>query len=112
MEQNNNVVYGMQPSAPKMPSQSVNELNDQCISGFMLGQLKAIASGFTMTALEMSNPVLRRIFADSVPNAVEMAYEVFLYQNKNQYYQVPQLQQQDMQAFQNSYAPAPGTMPH
>ncbi|MEN1968131.1 spore coat protein [Lentibacillus sp. N15] len=112
MEQNNNVVYGMQPSAPKTPSQTVNEINDQCISGFMLGQLKSAASAFTMSATEMSNPVLRRIFADSVPNMIEMAYEVFLYQNKHQYYQVPQLQPQDMQAFQNSYAPIQGTMPH
>ncbi|MEW9677241.1 spore coat protein [Lentibacillus sp. L22] len=112
MEQNNNVTYGMKPSAPKMPSQSVNEINDQCLSGFMLGQLKSCASAFTMTALEMTNPVLRRIFQDSIPNVIEMAYEVFLYQNKHQYYQVPQLQQQDMQAFQNSYAPVQGTMPH
>src|SRR5690625_2782629 len=29
MEQNNDVVYGMQPSAPKSPSQSVNEINDE-----------------------------------------------------------------------------------
>ncbi|GGB47847.1 spore coat protein F-like protein YhcQ [Lentibacillus populi] len=112
MEQNNNVIYGMKPSSSKTPSQSVNELNDQCISGFMLGQLKSTASAFTMTALEMTNPVLRRIFADSIPNVIEMAYEVFLYQNKHQYYQVPQLNQQDMQAFQNSYAPVQGTMPH
>ncbi|WP_164670844.1 spore coat protein [Virgibacillus doumboii] len=113
MDQNNNVTYGMQPpSQPKTPSQSVSEINDQCISGFMLGSLKANASAFTMAATEMTNPVMRRMMADSVPNLVEMAYEVFLYQNKNQYYQVPQLKQQDMQAFQNSYAPSQGTMPH
>ncbi|WP_099156622.1 spore coat protein [Virgibacillus ndiopensis] len=112
MQQDNNVIYGMQPSAPKTPSQNVTEINDQCISGFMLGQLKSCASAFTMTALEMTNPVMRRLFADSVPNMIEMAYEVFLYQNKNHYYQVPKLQQQDMQAFQNSYAPIQGTMPH
>lgn len=112
MQQGNDVIYGMQPSAPKTPIQSVNELNDQCISGFMLGQLKACASAFTRTSLEMTNPVLRRVLADSIPNLVEMAYEVFLYQNKHQYYQVPQLKQQDMQTFQNSYAPIQDTMPH
>ncbi|MGP4107650.1 spore coat protein [Virgibacillus sp. L01] len=112
MDQNNDVIYGMQPSQPKTPVQSVTELNDQSISGFMLGSLKSTASAFTMTSLEMTNPVMRRIMADSVPNMVEMAYEVFLYQNKNQYYQVPQLQQEHMQAFQNSYAPAQGKMPH
>lgn len=112
MDQNNNVVYGTQQSAPKKPSQSVNELNDECISGFMLGQLKAIASGFTTTALEATNPVIRRIYQDSIPNIIEMAYEVFLYQNKKQYYQVPQLKQQDMQAYTYAFAPIQGTMPH
>ncbi|HEX6594725.1 MAG TPA: spore coat protein, partial [Bacillota bacterium] len=43
----------------------------------------------------------------------EMAYEVFLYQNKHHYYQVPQLQQQDMQELINSFAPIQGgTMTH
>ncbi|WP_240510124.1 spore coat protein [Virgibacillus profundi] len=112
MAQGNNVVYGMQPSQPKTPAQSVNELNDECISSFMMGNLKASASSFTMTALEATNPVLRRVFADSIPNLIEMAYEVFLYQNKNQYYQVPQLKQEDMQNYINSYAPVQGTMPH
>ena len=114
MTQTNDIVYGMQPTAPKSPSQSVNDINDECVSALMLGVLKANASAFTMTALEVTNPVLRRVFADSVPNMIEMAYEVFLYQNKHQYYQVPQLQAQDMQMLINSFAPAPvqGTMPH
>ncbi|MFD1038219.1 spore coat protein [Virgibacillus byunsanensis] len=112
MAQNNDVVYGMQPSQPKAPAQSVNEINDQCVSSYMMGVLKSSASAFTMASLETTNPVLRRVFADSVPNLVEMAYEVFLYQNKNQYYQVPQLQQQDMQGLMNSFAPIQGTMPH
>ena len=79
MDQSNNVIYGMKPSQPKSPSQSVSEINDECVSSFMLGGLKTIASSFTSAALESTNPVLRRIFADSVPNAIEMAYEVFLY---------------------------------
>ncbi|TRM11265.1 spore coat protein [Lentibacillus cibarius] len=113
MDQSNDVVYGKQPPAqPSTPMQSANELNDQTISGFMMDSLKSAASSFTMASLEMTNPVLRRVLADSVPNLIEMAYEVFLYQNKHQYYQVPQLQQQDMQAFQQSYAPIQGTMPH
>src|SRR5699024_8642751 len=105
MDQNNDVVYGMQPSAPKSPSQSVNEINDECVSSFMLGNLKALSSGFTLTALEATNPVLRRIVADSIPNIIEMAYELFLYQNKNQYYQVPQLPTQDMQNIINGFMP-------
>lgn len=112
MEQSNNVMYGMQASAPKSPSQTVNQINDECVSGYMLGVMKSTASAFTMTALEATNPVLRRVFADSVPNIIEMAYEVFLYQNKNQYYQVAQLQPQDAQMIINAFAPIQNTMPH
>ncbi|MBP1968435.1 spore coat protein CotF [Virgibacillus natechei] len=112
MTQSNNVTYGLQPSQPTTPAQSVNEINDQCVSGYMMSVLKAGATTFTTTALETTNPVLRRVFADSVPNMVEMAYEVFLYQNKNQYYQVPQLKQADMQAIINGFAPIQGNMPH
>ncbi|AXI07918.1 spore coat protein [Oceanobacillus sp. 143] len=112
MTASNNTLYGMQPSQPKTPAQSANEINDQCISGFWMGHLKASSSAFTMTALETSNPVLRRVFADSVPNLIEMAFEVYLYQNKHHYYQVPQLKQEDMQNYINGFAPVQGTMPH
>ena len=112
MQTSNEVIYGMKQSQPKSPSQSVNEITDECVSGFMLGGLKSIASSFTLTALEATNPVLRRIFADSIPNVIEMAYEVFLYQNKHQYYQVPQLQAQDMQMLMDSFAPAQGNNIH
>ncbi|HLR72463.1 MAG TPA: spore coat protein [Pseudogracilibacillus sp.] len=112
MEENNQSSYGMSPSSPKTPIQSVNELNDECISSGVMSHLKSMASSFTMTALEATNPVLRRIFADSVPNIIEMAFEMYLYQNKNQYYQVPQLSQQDMQALINSHGPIQGNMSH
>ncbi len=112
MASGNDVLYGMTPSQPKKPAQSVNEINDQCVSSFMMGCLKSSASAFTMAALESTNPVLRRVFADSVPNMIEMAYEVFLYQNKHQYYQVPQLKQEDMQNYINGFAPVQGTIPH
>lgn len=112
MEESNTIVYGMQPSKPKTPSQSINELNDESISSFILAGLKSIATAFTTTALESTNPILRRILADSVPNIIEMGYETFLYQNKRQYYQVAQLKQEDMQSIINGYAPTPGTMQH
>src|SRR5699024_8213620 len=35
MYKNNDVVYGKQPSAPKLPCQSVNEINHECNSSFM-----------------------------------------------------------------------------
>lgn len=105
MEESNQTTYGMSPSAPKKPIQSIQELNDECISSGILGHLKGISTHFTTAALEATNPVLRRVFADSIPNAIEMAFEMYLYQNKNQYYQVPQLSPQDMQALRQSYAP-------
>lgn len=108
----NNTLYGMQPTQPKQPAQSVNEINDACISGFLMGHMKACASGFTITALETSNPVLRRIFADSIPNFIEIAFELYLYQNKHHYYQVPQLKEADMQNYMNSFAPVQTQMPH
>ncbi|MBB6455403.1 spore coat protein CotF [Salirhabdus euzebyi] len=108
MNQNNNVTYGLTPSQPKKPKQSVNEINDQCYSSFMMALCKTNATALTTASLESTNPVVRRVLADSIPNFVEMAYEIFLYQNKNGYYQVPQLQQQDMQQMINSYAPTQG----
>lgn len=112
MEQANDITYGLQASAPKSPAQSVNNINDECISGFMIGGQKGIASALTASALEATNPVLRRVFADSIPNVIEMAYEIFLYQNKNQYYQVPQLSNQDMQILTNQYAPVSSPTQH
>ncbi|HLS06729.1 MAG TPA: spore coat protein [Bacillota bacterium] len=108
MDMPTNVTYGLQQSAPKSPLQSSTELNDECISTYMMNALKAMASNFTLAALEATNPVLRRVIADSIPNIIEMGYELFLYQNKNQYYQVPQLNAQDMSIIQNGYAPIQG----
>ncbi|WP_187442166.1 spore coat protein [Sutcliffiella horikoshii] len=114
MTQTHDVVYGITPSQPKKPNQSVSELADKGLSAYMLGQTKGLATLLAMTALEMTNPVLRRVIADSVPNFIEMSYEIFLYQNKHGYYQVPQLAMQDMNAMLQSYGTIPnqGNMPH
>ncbi|MBT2645169.1 spore coat protein [Bacillus sp. ISL-34] len=106
MNQGNDFIYGLTPTQPKKPLQSVSEITDECISAMMLGAVKSAASMKAMAALEITNPVVRRVFADSVPNCIEMAYEISLYQNKHHYYQVPQLAQQDMLQMMNSYAPA------
>lgn len=103
MKQNNDFVYGLKPSQPKKPAQSASDLKDQCFSNLMLNCVKSDASVKAMSALECTNPVVRRVIADSIPNCIEMAYEISLYQNKHHYYQVPQLQQQDMQQLINSY---------
>ncbi|KAB8125731.1 spore coat protein [Gracilibacillus oryzae] len=107
MQQSNEVTYGLKAGQPKKPKQSVNEFTDECFSSFMLGQTKAASSSLTMAGAEMNNPVLRRVIADSVPNMIEMSYELFLYQNKNGYYQVPQLNAQDMDIMVQAYTKAP-----
>ncbi len=105
MQQSNTVVYGIKAGPPKKPNQSVNELSDEGLSTYMLGHTKSLASLLTMTALEMTNPILRRVVSDSVPNLIELSYEIFLYQNKHSYYQVPQLIDQDMRLMLQSYVP-------
>ncbi|MEH7108836.1 spore coat protein [Bacillus sp. JJ1764] len=110
MQQDNDFVYGLkQTSQPKRPMQSLNEISDEFISASMLACCKAGAAGKTMAAVESTNPVVRRVLADSIPNCIEMAYELSIYQNKNHYYQVPQLAQEDMTQIMNSFAPAQGT---
>ena len=79
MTQGNDFVYGMKATQPKKPIQSATEISDEMISGFLLDACKTSASGKTMAALESCNPVVRRVLADSVPNCIEMAYELSLY---------------------------------
>ncbi|MGA9175161.1 MAG: spore coat protein [Thermoactinomyces sp.] len=111
MQEGNNVTYGLKPSQPKAPMKSPAELNDQRISGQMLGSMKAAATAKAHAACEVTNPVVRRVLADSIPNCIEMAYELFLWQNKHGYYQVSQLPQAEMQQLTQSYAPAAATAP-
>ncbi|WOV88474.1 spore coat protein [Sporosarcina oncorhynchi] len=111
MKTGNDFVYGFTPSQPKKPMQNAQELNDDMISGFMLGSVKSIASLKTTAAIEVTHPVVRRVLADSIPNCIEMAYELSIYMNKKQYYQIPQLSEQDMQEMINSFAPMQGQPP-
>ena len=108
MTQSHQVTFGIKPTQPKKPNQSIMEIQDKGLSAHMLGLIKSTASLLTMTSVEVTNPVVRRVLADSVPNFIEMAYEIFLYQNKHQYYQVPQLSPQDMNTMTNSYVPFTG----
>lgn len=104
MQQENDFIYGLKPSQPKSPMQPDATITDEMIAGFLLSNAKTGATGRTTAALETCNPVLRRVLADSIPNCVEMAYELSIYQNKHHYYQVPQLSPMDMQNILNSYA--------
>jgi spore coat protein CotF len=108
MNQSNEVQYGLAPAQPSKPNQQVSQLGDKCISTVMLTCAKSLSGVMTKAATECTNPVVRRVIADSVPNHIEMAYEIFLYQNKKGYYQVPQFTQQDMQQLLTAYAPSGG----
>ncbi|WP_332648657.1 spore coat protein [Lysinibacillus sp. 54212] len=106
MQIDNQFKYGISPGEPKKPIQSANEIDDSIISGSLLSMHKALATGKTAAALEATNPVVRRVLQDSVPNCIEMAYEVSLYQNKKGDYQVPQLSTADTQTMLNMYGQA------
>ncbi|MGF9696109.1 MULTISPECIES: spore coat protein [Paenibacillus] len=118
MKQDNDFTYGLKPSQPKKPMLSAAEICDQSISSSMLNAVKSGAVMKTTAAMESTNPVVRRVLADSLPNCIEMAYEISIYQNKNGFYQVPQLAQQDMQQMLNGFAPSMidsqtgGNLPH
>ncbi|CAN7348062.1 spore coat protein [Paenibacillus sp. LjRoot56] len=99
-------IYGIKPTVPKKPNQSLADVKDAGISGHMLGLIKTHASLLTMTAVEVTNPVVRRVLASQVQNFIEMAYEIFLYQNRLAYYQVPQLEASDMQSMLTAFVPA------
>lgn len=111
MTTDNDFTYGMKPaSQPKKPIQSASEITDEMISGYLLSSAKAGAAGKVPAALEATNPVVRRVLQDSIPNCIEMAYELSIYQNKHGYYQVPRFDEQTMEQILNTYGTAQGPM--
>lgn len=111
MTENNKFTYGVKAGQPTKPITQASEINDEIISGYLLGMHKEMAKSKADTALETTNPVVRRVLADSIPNCIEMAYEVSIYQNKKGYYQVPQLSPQDMAIMTNCFGEATSTSP-
>ncbi|MGE6630780.1 spore coat protein [Bacillus sp. NPDC077027] len=108
MQEDTLITYGIKPSQPKKPNQSLQDVKDSGVTGHMLGLVKSHAGLLAMTSAEVTNPVVRRVLAAQIPNFVELAYEIFLYQNKHGYYQVPQLSLQDMKAMTSSFSAAQG----
>ncbi|MFJ5963972.1 spore coat protein [Bacillus sp. NPDC093026] len=105
MKEKTQVTYGIKPSQPKKPNQSLQDVKDLGITGHMLNLVKSHSGLLAMSALEVTNPVVRRVLSAQIPNFIEMAYEIFLYQNKHGYYQVPQLSVQDMKAMTSAFVP-------
>lgn len=109
-QNNESIIYGLKPApTPKQPKQP-QAIDDACISGFMLTLVKGMASTKALAATEVTNPVVRRVIADSIPNGIEMAYELFLWRNKNGHYQVPQYDQQTTNAMVHAFAPVAPAM--
>ncbi len=112
MTENNKFTFGIQAGQPTKPITQASEINDEIISGYLLSAHKGVAKVKLATALETTNPVVRRVLADSIPNCIEMAYEISIYQNRKGYYQVPQLAPQDMATLSNCFGEATsGTSP-
>ncbi|PLT33755.1 spore coat protein [Bacillus sp. V5-8f] len=109
MNQDNDFIYGLEASQPVQPIQSAAGMNDQAVADCLRTLQKSGAIMKTMAALESTNPVVRRVLADSLPNCVEMVYELSIYQNKHHYYHVPQFTEQDMSQIVNSFAPSVGS---
>lgn len=109
MRQNNDFIYGLTPTQPKKPIQSEMEMSEEIVAGCLLATCKNNAASKTKAACETTNPVVRRVLADTIPNCIEMAYELSIYQNKHHSYQVPQFSEQDMTQIINSFAPAQGS---
>ncbi|WP_342525662.1 spore coat protein [Chryseomicrobium sp. FSL W7-1435] len=99
-------VYGIKQQTPLSPMESPNAVNDAFISSVLLSAVKACATHATTAALECTNPVVRRVLADSVPNFIELGYELAIYQNQNHIYQVPLLQQTDADMITQGFQPA------
>ncbi len=113
MQLSHDVQFGITPSQPKKPNRTISEVKEAGLSAYA-GLIKSQASLMGMAASEITNPIVRRIVADTVPNFIELAYEIFLYQNKHSYYQVPQLSPSDAEKMVHSYQPVngqPATMP-
>ncbi|USB33968.1 spore coat protein [Paenibacillus sp. YPG26] len=102
-------IYGLQQQGQaKKPAASQAEINDAVISTLMLNIVKPHASALARSATEVVNPVVRRVLASQSQNFVEMAYELFEYQNVRGYYQLPQLSGQELHAMMNEFAPTIG----
>ncbi|PQP81912.1 spore coat protein [Paenibacillus sp. PCH8] len=102
-------MYGLKPAAPKKPNQSLSDVKDAGISSHMLGLIKSHTALLAMSANEITNGTVRRVIASQIQHFIEMAYEIFMFQNKNAYYQVPQLSPMDTQQMLQAYTPATST---
>jgi len=91
----------------RRPVQSPEAVSDAHIAMYMLGLLKSLTLAKAQAALEVTNPVVRRVIADSLPNDIEMAYEMYLYLNQRKQYAIPQLPAMTMQTLSNAFAQVP-----
>lgn len=98
--------FGLRQQTPLAPIEAPTAVNDALISGILLGSVKTCATHCTTAALECTNPVVRRVVADSVPNLIELGYELSIYQNQHHIYQVPLLKEADSSMIIQNFQPA------
>ncbi|WP_442598967.1 spore coat protein [Neobacillus sp. D3-1R] len=95
--------YGMTPSSPEQPNNSMNQMNDRDVASGMRDCSKASAIMRTYAALECSDPQLRNMMAQGARNCIDQAYETWTYMNKNGYYRVPVFDQATMNTLLSTY---------
>ena len=92
MKISNEVQYGLTPSQPTTPNQDLSQLGDKCLSGIMMSCMKSLAGTMTIAASECTNPVVRRILQDSIPNYLEMATNCFYTKTTKAFIKSPNFQ--------------------
>lgn len=95
--------YGMSPSSPEQPNNSLNQMNDRDVASGMRDYSKASAIMRTYAALECSDPQLRDMMSQGAKNCIDQAYETWVYMNKNGYYRIPIFDQTTMNTLLSTY---------
>ncbi|WP_149454064.1 spore coat protein [Pasteuria penetrans] len=109
MRVNNQTSFHQQPMgmAIRRPIASENAVSGPHIAIYSLGMLKSLVAQKAAAVCEIIHPVIRRVISDSLPNNIEMAYELYLYLNHRGQYAVPQMGPQTMQGMTNAFVQAP-----
>ncbi|MFC0211613.1 spore coat protein [Paenibacillus chartarius] len=104
--------YGLRHPQTQSPAPSIEEINDEDVMLCLVNCHKQTAALKMKAALEMANPMLRRMVQQSANASADMAYEAFQAANQRGIYQVPTLQETTQANFIHAYAAAPAGQHH
>lgn len=99
------VLYGLRQPASVSP-QLDGSMDDRGIALAVLCAHKNAAKNQMAACLEAADPNLRRMLSDDAVMCANMAYETFLFMNRQGDYQVPTLLDQTAKTFLHAYRPA------